>query len=428
MKHLLCFLFLLLATQTFSQSEPLPLRETIKVALEKSPILQMAEADIVAARARSGMKLAPYKPLISLNGVASAGTGSMIFPSSVMPYNYSQTQPGTQAIGNATLMWRVWSFGRDALARRSSEAEIGLYEARSELAGSDVVLSVRDAFANVVFRRDVLISKQEALKAAKEMLRITVAKFDEGSAPKAFVFRAQADVSSMERELAMAQADVDEALAMLRERVGLDQVDPRQFGSWDESLVAPESLQAAIEISFKSHPEVRIARWNLESARLTSRDASRYRLPELSVMAMGDWMGSRMMPGSTNSKAGLVLSFPLSDGGERSSLKREADAMIVKMEQELRMAELKVQSAVAAAYALWSSVEAQRRASQDGLAASLEAFRVMQERYDAGKAVLVELIDTRAQVARARTEVADVERYARSTWSRLMRAIGKIQP
>ena len=120
------------------------------------------------------------------------------------------------------------------------------------------------------------------------------------------------------------------------------------------------------------------------------------------------------------------MSFPLSDGGERSSLKREADAMIVKMEQELRMAELKVQSAVAAAYALWSSVEAQRRASQDGLAASLEAFRVMQERYDAGKAVLVELIDTRAQVARARTEVAYVERYARSTWSRLMRAIGKV--
>jgi hypothetical protein len=31
------------------------------------------------------MKLAPYKPQISLNGVASAGNGSMIFPSSVMP-------------------------------------------------------------------------------------------------------------------------------------------------------------------------------------------------------------------------------------------------------------------------------------------------------------------------------------------------------
>lgn len=425
MKYLYCSLILAASALAASQSDPMSLSDTLRLAQDRSPVLQMAKADVSAARARSGMRQAPFKPLLSLNGVASTGDGSMIFPTAIMPYNYLQTQPGTQASGNVTLMWRVWSFGRDALARRGSEAEIHLYEARSELAGSDVSLGVRDAFAIVIFRRDVLFAKQEALMTAREMLRITVAKFDEGSAPKAFVFRAQADVSSMERELVMAQADIDEALAMLRERVGLDQVDPMQFGSWDESLVAPESLKAAIKIALDSHPEVRIARWNLESARLASRDASKSRLPELSFMAMGDWMGSRMMPGSATSKAGLVLSFPLSDGGERGSLKGEADAMIVKMEQEFRMAELQVQSAVAAAYASWSSVETQRRATQDGLTASLEAFRVMQERYDAGKAVLVELIDARAQVAYARTEVADVERYARSAWARLMRAIGK---
>lgn len=253
---------------------------------------------------------------------------------------------------------------------------------------------------------------------------MTQAKYDEGSAPKAFVFRAQADVSSMERELAMARAEVQASEAMLRESAGMQQLDQHEFGSWDEQLLAPESLKAAIDIALATHSEVQEAQWNLESARLSSRDASKAMQPELTLMVMGDWMGSRLMPGSTASKAGLILSFPLSDGGERSSTKKEAQAMESKMEQELRMAKLKVQSAVARAFAPWNSVQVQRQAAQDRLVASLEAFRVMRERFDAGKAVLVEVIDARAQVALARTEVADVERYARSAWSKLMRAIG----
>lgn len=425
MKYLLCTLTIAAATFAVGQQAPSTLSETLRIATENSPLLQMAKADVAAARARAGMKLAPYKPLVSLNGVASTGDGSMILPTTVMPYNYSLTQPGTQATANATLMWKVWSFGRDSIARRRAQAEVQAFEARSDLAGLEVAFSVRDAFANVLFRRDVLQARAEAYDAAKEMLRVTTAKFDEGSAPKAFVYRAQADVSSMERELAMGQADVDEALAMLRESAGLDQGDPRQFGDWDQELVSPHSLRDAIDEAMKSHPDVLIATRNLESAKLASQDASKSRLPELAFMAMGDWMGTRQMPGTSTSKAGLVLSFPLYDGGERDSTKKEAIAMIDKMEQELRMARLKVQASVAAAYAPWSSVVAQRKAASDGLTASLEAFRVMQERYSAGKAVLVEVIDARAQVAFARTEVADAERYARSAWAKLVKAIGK---
>ena len=141
-------------------------------------------------------------------------------------------------------------------------------------------------------------------------------------------------------------------------------------------------------------------------------------------MAMGDWMGSRMMPSSATSKVGLVVSFPFGDGGERKAAKAEAEAMTKKMSQELRMRELQIQANVASAFAAWESVPAQRKASQAQLAASEEGFRVMKERYEAGKAVLVELIDARAQWIIARVGVAEVETYARASWARLMQAMG----
>lgn len=425
MKYLYCSLILAASVLATGQTAKVSLSETLKLAEAESPVLQIAQAEVDAARARSGMRQAPYQPAVSLNGIASSGDGSMIFPSSAMPLNYAMTQPGTQAVGNATLMWRIWTFGRNDIARRSSMAEVHLYETQLDLAVVEVRLGVREAFANLLFRRDVLEAKAEALNAARETLRVTEEKFEAGSVPQAFVFRARADVSGMDREIAMAGADVDEALAMLRESAGLAQDDPKEFDGWDEELVAPPSLGDAIALALQSHPEIQVATWSLESAGLASRDASQSRLPELSFMAMGDWMGSRQMPGSASTKAGLVLSFPLSDGGERASAKKEAEARVAKSEQELRMARLRIQAAVASAYAPWASVEAQRKATSDGLLASLEAFRVMQERYDAGKAVLVEVIDARAQVALARTQVADVERYARVAWARLTRAIGK---
>ncbi len=407
-----------------AQNESLSLCLALAKARARHPTLLGAQSDVAAAKARASMRSAPYRPQVSLNGTAATGDGAMIFPSSVMPVNYSLLPTDSVAVLNGTAMWRFWTSGRDRIARRLGSAEVTQFQARAEVLGIDVDFGVREAFTNVSFRRDVLSAKQAALDASSEMLRITQARFDGGSVPRAFVLRAEADVAGMERELALAQADLGMAEAMLRERVGMDQSGDQQFGGWDQELVAPATKHEAIAVAMKSHPKLTSVRLDVDMAQLKGLDASRAKLPEASLMAMGDWMGVRRMPGSATTKVGLVVSFPLGDGGERSAAKSEADAMAKKMSQELRMLELQIQAKVASAFAEWGSVPAQRKAARAQVTASEEAFRVMSERYEAGKAVLVELIDARAQVAIARVNVAEVEAFARTSWSRLTQAMG----
>lgn len=421
---LVVLMLLVLAAIGSTQDDNLSLSQALTRARAGHPSLMGAQSDVAAAKARASMRNAPYRPQMSLNGTAATGDGSMIFPSSVMPVNYSLLPTDSVGVLNGTAMWRFWTSGRDGIARRLGSAEVTQFQARADILGINVDFGVREAFSNVVFRRDALNAKQAALEASREMLRVTQARFDVGSAPRAFVLRAEADVAGMERDLALAQADLGMAEAMLRERVGLDQSGELQFSGWDQELVAPDTKQEAIDVAMKHHPELTAAQLDVDIANLKGLDASRSKLPEASLMAMGDWMGVRGMPASATTKVGLVVSFPLGDGGERRAAKFEADAMGKKMSQELRMLELQIQAKVASAFAEWGSVPAQRKAVRAQLAASEEAFRVMGERYEAGKAVLVELIDARAQLAIARVNVAEVESFARASWARLVQAMG----
>jgi outer membrane protein TolC len=417
-------LLLILTAVSHAKDEKLSLSQALQRARLGHPSLLSALEDVAAARARSAMRNAAFRPVISVNGTAASGEGSMIFPSAVMPINYPLLPTDNVGVLNGTAMWRFWTSGRDGIARKLGAAEVIQFQARADLLAVDVDLGVREAFSNVVFRKDVLNARQSALDASTEMLRVTLLKFENGSAPKAFVLRAEADVAGMQRELAMAQAELGMGEAMVRERVGLDQSGDLQLEAWDQELVAPVTKQEAIDIAMKQHPELTVAGLAIDIARLRGLDASRSKLPEASLMAMGDWMGTRGMSGSATTKFGLVVSFPLVDGGERNAAQSEADAMAKKMTLERRMLQLQIQAKVASAFAEWRSVPPQRRAAKAQLAASQEAFRVMGERYGAGMAVLVELIDARAQVAIARVNVAEVEAFARSSWARLIQAMG----
>jgi len=422
----LVLVLIVLCSMSRGQSREVTLNGALDLAKNRNPLLLGSLYDIESAQARASMRNAGFRPQFSINGTAAVGEGSMIFPSTVMPVNYALLPKEPSTILNATTMWKFWTAGRDRVAQRLGLAEVSQYRFRSELLRLSVEYRIRESFSNVLFRKDVVHSKQVALETANEMLRVTQSKFESGSVPKAFVLRAEADVAAMKREVVMAEADLEMAEAMLRERIGVDQSSEVRAGNWDQELAAPPTKQEAIEFAVAHHPQLAMAKLDIETADLKQEEASRSRLPEAALMAMGDWMGTRRMQATTSAKVGIVVSFPLGDGGERNAAIAEFRAMAKKMQQERRMLELQIQAETASAYAQWASVNAQRDAARAQVVASEEAYRVMQERFDAGKAVLVELIDARSQVLLANVSLAEVENFARRSWSELMRAMGGV--
>lgn len=398
--------------------------QAVERAVRQHPMLSVAQADVRGAKARAVMLTVPYVPQASLNAVGAAGEGMMTFASTVMPTNYWRTERGASGVLNASLMWRPWSFGREAAARGIGREEVQSAEETLAVARQNVALSVRLAFAEALLRRETVEANKAAVESAREVERVTREQYEAGKLPEAFVFRAAADTAEMERELAVAEAEAASALARLRESMGMDQLEVLALGDWDIPLEAPASLAEALAQA-AARPELAAIRHAREGQELRARLAQLSTRPDLALMAMGDWMGSRGMAGETGSKVALVVSFPLADGGERRATRDEAEAMAGKMEAEMRSVQLAVEAEVATAWAAWQAHAAVSKAARAGLQASEEAYRVALLRYREGKAILAEVTDARARLVAAQRSIAEADAYSRIAWSKLHRAMGK---
>ncbi len=263
-----------------------------------------------------------------------------------------------------------------------------------------------------------------AHESALEVLRITQARFDAGKVPEAFVLRAKAEVAAAEREVAMAEADEAGAVAALWDAAGLDQTSGHELGPWDEALTAPETVAEALRLAQLHRPELLAISEEAKEMESLASAADKSRYPELSLMGMNDWAGSNGSDGASTYKAGLVLSFPLGDGGQRQAAKSQASAGISKADAELRSMRNGIQAEVVSAWAQWQAVGKISDAAKAELDASEEAYRVALVRYQEGKAILAELTDSRSALVHAKLSVAEAKTYERKAWSKLERAIG----
>jgi outer membrane protein TolC len=417
-------LLLVPAAVALAADKPLSLSAAIEEAKTNQPSLKAAKAEVDAARARSTMLEAPFKPMIGLNAFGSVGRGDMIFGSSTDPLSLESMGAAQQGTLDAAVMWRPYSFGRDRVSREVGSSEVRAAEQNLRIEEADVALRVRTAFSEAVLRHDELAAHQAALDSAEEVLKTTQTALDTGKVPEAFLLRAHADVAAMRRELALAQSEAEAALAALKEAVGESQDTAGVLGEWDSPLDAPGTLADAIREAKASRPELAGLAASQAEHSLRARLFSLSGLPDLSLTAMGDVMGmSDSVPGGSY-RLGVVLSFPLADGGERRSGRAEENAMAAKASAELDAEVLKVESETAQAWARRQAAPKVREAAEEEEKASAEAYRVALFRYREGKAILAEVIDARAQLVAAQLAKAEADDYARRAWAALKRACG----
>ena len=394
-------------------------------ALKNHPRIAAMKADRDASKARRDLSLVQFQPKVSLNGYAATGSGSMIFPSGVDPANYSLLPSGNTGVANATLMWNLFNFGRQRDVASSGSFEVLASESAIQTESLDVLFNLRTTFADALLKRDSLAGYQAALDSAKEVERTTQARLDAGKVPVAFILRAKADTAKAEQELAKAQADSESTSAKVWEAAGHGQGEENSLGDWDLKADAPKDLKTAISIAWDKRPEVAVLMFQMNAAHSRQSAIAKSKLPELNFMAMNDLMGAPGIRGSNSSKAGLVLSFPLGDGGQRNAESKEQKAMIARLEAEEKALRNRISSEVAQAWSEWKAVEPIKLAAQAEFAASDEGYRVAVIRFEEGKSILAELTDYRSQLTHARLSVAEADAYERNAWSKLARALGQ---
>ncbi|MCS6861021.1 MAG: TolC family protein [Abditibacteriales bacterium] len=412
----------------------LSLQDAIAIALKESPVLRGAEEEVDMAIAQVSMAKAAARPTLSTTTFLTAGSlGSILStPSPVMPQSLFAVPGGNFNGLNVTWMYPLATGGRLKALRRQAQAAQQAAAADLAAVRRDVVLEVKTAYRQVLLAQAMRRVAEQRQQATEERLRIDRVAFAEGRIPKLYVLRDEAEHADANQMLTNAQRDVDIALVLLKTVMGispdsqitlsdsLDDAPPVVHGTQQ-----PVTLETLLAIAERQRPELVAARQRVEAARQNIAVTRSTYQPQLSLMAMADSMKAKGMERLTGASLGIIIGLPILDGGMRRAQVREATAQTRKAQADYEKVALQVLREVQTAWLALRAAEQNIKTAEAAIAAAEEDYRVVQMRYESGRGVNVEVLDTLAALTRARTNRAQALFDYHVARDRLLWAVGQ---
>lgn len=422
-----------------AQEEGPDLPALLARALERSPALERARARIEAADARLDLARAAYRPTVSLTERFTSTTDP---PSAFMSLlQQGRFSPSAQADVNdpertdnwttsAGMRWTALAGGRRRAAADSAEAEQRREDLLARAAERDVRFAVTEGWLQVATARAEVDLWQATLAHLEAHERTAAARHEEGAALRSEPLAVAVRRDDAKESLVAARRSVDVARARLAAAVGcpLDEIGPGPASLPDPGYARDEA--DVVAAARTEHPLVRAADASVEAATATERGARRGRAPSVFVEARGDWHGDDESAGFERSSwsAGVVADWTVADFGRTAAAVREASAGRLEAEAVRREVQdaLELQARTAHARAL----EALERVGlADGsVAAATAALGIVEERWKAGLAPVVDLLEAQRSLAEARVRALDARAQSVSSAAAVERLAGPATP
>jgi outer membrane protein TolC len=280
----------------------------------------------------------------------------------------------------------------------------------------------------------------DLLRDIDERLRVSRQMFDAGRIPRYYLLRDEAERANVVQMDAMAQSRAESALVALKTTLSVDLSSPITLSDRLELAPATLSVDEGIRQAGEIHPDLKVAAKQHEAAQADVRAAYGNYFPQVSLGYMYDWawMKNRAwesqaenlrMRGDTSEgySVGVVVTLPLFDGFMRENALNTAKAKLERAAYAEGLARQQIAKEVNQAALMLTAAEKGVEASRKGLEQSEEEFRIVKERFEAGRGIQVEILDAQVSLTRARfNSVAALAEYhtALAMW---LRATGRVR-
>ncbi len=407
---------------------PLTLAQAVQTGLRENGMVWAAQADLRAAAAETRGARSQTRPQVSANTYLSVGDANNILSTAgnVLPPNYLSVPSQGFADQNLTLMVPLYSSGRlENAVRAASQRERGVAADAGGVA-AETALRIKDAYYRAQAAAETVKTAQTRVEAGAELVKTTQALFAAGKGLESAVRRVEAERADAQRALTTARNTQAKALLDLKAAMGV-RLDS-EISLSDALAFAPPTgdLNTQLADAAKMRPELLAARARTLAAEAQTRSARGSQGPQLYGMAMADGFTSHPQGTREGYTVGVVLSFPLADGGQRRAETAQARARQERAEAETRDLELRVGVEVRQVWLDVQTAAANYRTAQTALQSAQAAYDVTALRVQNQKGLLVEQLDALASLTQARGNLAQSLYDHSIAVARLQRAAGRL--
>jgi NodT family efflux transporter outer membrane factor (OMF) lipoprotein len=397
----------------------------IRAGRERSPTLAAAEARVGDALAQAQAAHAGLLPHANLDVSAQyqRAPANYFIPPPLAGHSYSEGQ------GGASLGWDLDLWGRQAAAVQRAKALAGSAQWDREQAAllltgaitqTYIELYRQHALADIAERSEaqrqdiVDITRRRVASGLDTQLELREA---EGQLPRARVARAQA--------LAAAEQAVHELTTLTGQ--GAQAYATIVRPTLDVAAALPVPAELPINLLAR-RPDVLSARLDVEAADASRRAAKAAFYPSVNLQALAGigafGLHDLLQWNARGYSAGPAISLPLFDGGRLRAQYHGSEAALDTAVDGYNDTVLRAVQQTADQITRLSALERERLDQQQTLDATEAAYRLAEERYRAGLANYLTVLNAETQVLTARETMLDIITSQATARVTLLLAVG----
>jgi outer membrane protein len=436
MRFLAAVLVLIMAAGICLGQERLTLDQSIQIALEKSPVMLKARAEIIAAEGMAGQATAGFLPQLSLNAslgkyysepqtmqVDMTGTGS---PSAV---SFGVDEEADTTSYSASLTQALFTGGKlqISLAMDNKGLEIAKEELRK--ISEEVKFNVINAYYGVSRAQKFVELSEQSVKMAKTHLDRVNALLKVGMSTKADLLRVEVQVAQAEMGLTKAKQGLEIARNNFNNTLGRD-LDARvelAEVKYESAEITIYDYKELLKIAYEDRPDWR----QYVLAKQVSEDevgvAKSGLWPMLSLVGSYD-IGSTKYPSyQSDTKTWTAMlsgSWNIFDGtatwNKIKEAKAKVDAQRANETSVKRAVALEVKDANFAVQSAKDNLAAARKARE----LAEENLEIAELRYDSGVGTNLEVIDAQLALTQSRTDYLQAQHDLQIAQARINKVVG----
>lgn len=416
------------ATPLPAQQDSLDLARALRLARERSPILAAAEEDVEAARGVVAAARSGRLPRLSAGGLYLRYEDPPSLPLGPLGAFAPFTENVYVAVAHAAQT--LYSSGRISASVRSARASArGAALARAQ-AEVEVTATVARAHDDALLARSLEDVAERSAAVLRRAVQVAAAHYDEGTAARLDLLRAETRLSSAE---AAVRAARDAAVAARERLAALLGLDPAAAPPVAGQLQVGDARDPRLGTDFillagSAHPAVEARRAAAEAARARARAARAARKPVVGLFFTGLTSRPELVTGDREWAwellGGVSVSLPIYEGGESAGIAAVAEAEAARAMAEAAEAELAVAAAVRVQRRALVRGREDIAAARKNVGRAERALAIAEERYADGIGLQLEVLEAEAELTRVRAELLQAIHAYRLAAVELRRALG----
>ncbi len=415
------------------------LAQAERAALEAQPQMRVARAATDLAEGQADQARSPLLPQVTGTAGYTRETGN--FAARPGGFTGPGFGPSGSLFSNSYDLWSfgvtgtqlIYDFGQTSGKYRAADLNVEAQRYSEQATRLQVVLNVRTAYFSARAMKELVAVALETLDDQNKHLAQVQGQVTVGVQPPIALAQQKAACANAVVQLIQADNNYETSKAQLNQAAGI--VGGTDYDVGDEQVIVPEDEDQPLDVlagkAIAARPEIATYVKQRESQEATLSSVKGGYGPTLSAAAgvtdTGENLTAAQAQGGLvpNWNAGLLLNWPLYQGGLTLAQIRQAQAGLDSIDAQRAVEVLAVRLQVDTARLAVKAAKATIGASQDALDSAREQLRLAEQRFSTGVGNIIELDDAQVAYTTAAAQVVQARFTLASARAQLLAALGR---